>query len=193
MLEASRPGIRWATQATAGRLLIVAGVLYMPFYGARFTGVDLPEVPWLFQLGLHGLLILMGVAGLALVGRQFSDSGWPWALWYVGVALAFAGLSIGHPFWSAAMLVLSVVMVVVHRQWATALLMTAGGSLWLYLFLAGLRIGDENSREIQGAEPAIALVAVLLMGAGLIEIGRFMSRHPQVSGPVHGLGADPSR
>jgi hypothetical protein len=162
----------------AGRLLIVAGVLYIVFYGLRFIPVDFPEVPWFFQLGLHGLLILMVVAGLTLVGRQFIDSGWPWSLWYVGVALAFAGLSIGHPFWSAAMLVLSVVMVVAHRQWATALLMTVGGSLWLYLFLAGLRIGDENSRPIQGAEPAIALVAVLLMAAGLIEIGRFVTRAP---------------
>jgi hypothetical protein len=160
----------------AGTLLIAAGVVYIPFYGLRFIPVDFPQVPWFFQLGLHGLLIFMVVAGLALVGRQFSDSGWPGALWYVGVALAFAGLNIGHPFWSAAMLVLSVVMVVVHKQWATALLMTVGGSLWLYLFLVGLRIGDENSRPIQGAEPAIALVAVLLMGAGLIEIGRFISR-----------------
>jgi hypothetical protein len=75
--------------------------------------------------------------------------------------------------WSAAMLVLATVMVVVHRRWVPALLLTSGGSLWLYLFLSGLRIGDEDSRPIQGSEPATGLIAVALMGVGLIMIGRF--------------------
>lgn len=131
---------------------------------------------WPFQLALHGLTLVLITVGLWLVGRDLHERGVPTTLWWIGLALAVLGLTVGHPFWVAALLVISVVEVRTHRRWWVAGLMGGGAMLWLAVFLAGAHLGDDRSRPPRGNEPWIALVGLVMMCAGLVALGWFELR-----------------
>ena len=154
----------------SGWLLIGSGAVYFLFYGPQFLGVDL-DGPRQLAVLVHLLLLSLTLAGLIGARRALNLEGWLGSLWTVSTILAALGLTVGKPFWSAAMLGLGLVSIVLLRARLVGWLLAVGGAIWLYLFAEGVRIGDENGRPVVDGEPTLALVAVILMALGLIGLG----------------------
>jgi hypothetical protein len=154
-----------------GWLIVGSGCVYAFFYGPQFVGLEF-GAPWSVALAVHAVLLILTVWGLVAAIRTVRPDGWPLALWWLSTLLAFMGLTVGKPFWSAALIGLAVLALVQFRSGVVASLLAAGGALWLYLFATGVRIGDENGRPLVGEEPMIALTAVVFMAIGLIGLGR---------------------
>ncbi|HEX5915098.1 MAG TPA: hypothetical protein VFY54_18425, partial [Rubrobacter sp.] len=57
-----------------------------------------------------------------------------------------------------------------RKRWIAALLALGGGG-WLYLYLAGVRVGDENARPITETEELIGFIATAIMALGLVGLG----------------------
>ncbi|HEU5112550.1 MAG TPA: hypothetical protein VFU96_04475 [Acidimicrobiia bacterium] len=155
----------------SGWLLIGSGAVYFLFYGLQFLGVDL-DGPQELAIFVHLILILLTLAGLIGARRALSLESWLGALWTMSTVLAVLGLTVGKPFWSAAMFGLGIVSMALWRAHVVASLLVIGGAIWLYLFAAGVRVGGENGRPMLGIEPDLALVAVVLMALGLVGLGR---------------------
>ena len=145
----------------------MGGILYIVFFAGRFVGLEIGDDLWYLNLTLHGILLGLLVGGLAIAAFT-NEKGRTGLL--VGATLGFLGLSIGHPLWSAAMVVVAVTIYQLGLR-LPATLLGLGGLGWLWIFLAGVRIGDENGRELTGSEPAVALLSVVAMGVGLILFG----------------------
>lgn len=160
----------------SGLFLILGGILYIVFFAGRFVGLEIGDDLWYLNLTLHGILLGLLVGGLAIAAFT-NEKGRTGLL--VGATLGFLGLSIGHPLWSAAMVVVAVTIYQLGLR-LPATLLGLGGLGWLWIFLAGVRIGDENGRELTGSEPVVALLSVVAMGVGLILFGIEQTRvsHP---------------
>jgi hypothetical protein len=159
-----------STHHVRGWLLVGSGCVYAFFYGPQFAGLDF-GAPWSVALAVHAVLLILTMWGLVAAIRTVGPDGWPLALWWLSTLLAFMGLTVGKPFWSAALIGLAVLALIQVRSVVVASLLAAGAALWLYLFATGVRIGDENGRALIGEEPMIALTAVVFMAIGLIGLG----------------------
>ncbi|HEY6634365.1 MAG TPA: hypothetical protein VI141_02010 [Acidimicrobiia bacterium] len=151
----------------SGLFLISGGALYMVFFAGRFVGLEIGDDLWYLNLTLHAIIIGLLVGGLAMAAIS-NEKGRTGLL--VGATLGFLGLTIGHPLWSAAMVLVAVTIYQLGLR-LPAMLLGLGGLGWLWIFLAGVRIGDENGRELTGSEPAVALLSVMAMGVGLVLFG----------------------
>jgi hypothetical protein len=155
----------------AGWALIGAGVFYALFQGGAVTDLGPSDGAWFLGLAMHGVLIVLTLVGLIGLGRSWQLEGWTGTVWWVATGLAALGLTVGHVFWSLALFGLAAV--IFSKAWGSwiAALLAAGAGLWLYLFLVGVRVGDENSRDATSFEEVIAVVAILMMSIGLIGLG----------------------
>jgi hypothetical protein len=155
----------------AGWALIGAGVFYAFFQGGAVTDLGPGDGVWFLGLAMHGVLIVLTLVGLIGLGRSWQLEGWTGTVWWASTGLAALGLTVGHVFWSLALFGLAAVVYSKgSARWVAALL-AAGAGLWLYLFLVGLRVGDENGRHATSFEEGTAIVAILMMSFGLIALG----------------------
>lgn len=178
-------------ERVAGLGFIAGGVLYWLFYGATLAGFSLGDDFWMLGLSMHALSILAIMVGLIGGHAAFSLEGWASILWWVSTGLAFLGLSIAIVFFAVAAFGLAVVAVVsLRRRWVAALLGLGGGA-WLYLYLVGVRVGDENARPVTETEELIGTVATAILALGLMGLGwavghRTTGRLSQTPDPVAG-------
>ncbi len=149
---------------------VAVGVLYATFYLPDIIGVE-SEVLWVIGILIHLALLMVTVVSLVLAFRLLEPDGWLVPVWIATICSAFLGLTLGLPFWSAAMIGLAVIGVTEIKAPTVSLLVSLGSVLWLFLFVNGVRIGDEHGRLMDSTESAIALVSLGLMSAGLIGMG----------------------
>ena len=157
-------------RTVAGWALMMAGLLYATFHGSAIL-TDAGDEWWWLGLLVHGLLILSLMVGLIGARRRLDLEGRAETIWTASTVLAFLGVTVGHLFWSAAMIGIAAVALMVLHQRIVAIVMTLGAIGWLYLYLMGVRVGDENGRLINPAEARAAVLALTLMAAGIIALG----------------------
>lgn len=154
----------------AGWALMTAGLLYATFHGSAILAEAGDEWWWLGLL-LHGLLIVSLMVGLIGARHLLDLEGRAATIWTASTVLAFLGVTVGHVFWSAAMIGIAAVALMVLHLRIGAIVMTLGAIGWLYLYLMGVRVGDEDGRLINPAEGRAAVLALTLMSAGIIALG----------------------
>lgn len=155
----------------AGWGLMAGGALYWLFYGSTVGGFGLGDDYWMLTLAVHALSIVAIMLGLIGARAAFSLDGWGSTVWWVATALAFLGLTVANVFFAWAAFGLAVVAFVSLRHPGTAGLLVVGGGLWLYLYLVGVRVGDQNARPRTETEELIGLIATILLALGLIGLG----------------------
>jgi hypothetical protein len=169
--------VRIRLPKSGGWFLVFGGLGYFMFWWNSttlsptwFQNNPIAEF-WPATLGLHGLTLALLIVGFLLIGRDLDTRGASTGLWWIGLTLAVLGLTVGHPFWVAALMVIALVEVTAHRRWWVAAMLSGGALLWLAVFLAGAHLGDDRSRPPQGVEPWIALVGLVMMSVGLVVLG----------------------
>lgn len=157
-------------RTVAGWALMTAGLLYATFHGSAIL-TDAGDEWWWLGLLVHGLLILSLMVGLIGARHRLDLEGRAGTIWTASTVLAFLGVTLSHVFWSAAMIGIAAVALMVLHQRIVGTVMTLGAIGWLYLYLIGVRVGDENGRLINPAEARAAVLALTLMAAGIIALG----------------------
>ena len=156
---------------SSGWALIAGGVLYWLFYSSEVGGFELGDDYWMLTLSIHALTIVAIVVGLVGGHSAFAVRGWASRLWWVSTAFAFLGLTVGNPLFSVAVFGLAVLAFARLHAPVVALLLAVGGGLWLYLFILGVRVGDQNAQPPTGSEELMGIAATTLMSLGLIGLG----------------------
>lgn len=167
---------------SAGWNLAFGGVLYAAFHGGAIRPDSGSDGPWVLGLATHALTLVLVTWGLVGARRRLQLRVWVSGLWIGSTVMAFLGLTVGHPLWSVAMLGFALSIAVATGRRALPGLLVLGGGLWLGLFIAGARIGDENGRELAGVEPLVALASLLIMGSGLVWLGLIVAHEPEPGG-----------
>ena len=157
-------------RSVAGWALVMAGLLYATFHGSAIL-TDAGDEWWWLGLLVHGLLILSLMVGLIGARHRLDLEGRARTTWTASTVLAFLGVTLGHVFWSVAMIGIAAVALMALHQRIVATVMTLGAIGWLYLYLIGVRVGDENGRLINPVETRAAVLALTLMAAGIIVLG----------------------
>ncbi len=170
---------------TGGRLLAAGGIVYFLLQWSATTIApswyeDSPLSGfWPAALGLHALAIILIIAGMYLIGLDLHRRGEASPLWWVALGLTFLGLTVGHPLLVAGLILLGTIEFRAHGRRLVPALLAGGGLLWLYVFLAGAHLGDENSRPPAGLERWAALVGLISMCAGLVGLGWAYAHTPE--------------
>lgn len=163
-----------------GPALIVGSILFFLFYGAAVGGSGLGDEYWMLTLSIHGLSILALIVGLIGGHAALDLDGWQSRVWWMSTAMAFLGLTIANIFFGVAVLGLAIVAISI-RSLPSGAILSVGGVLWTYLYLVGVRVGDQNARAMTGTEEALGVVAAGLMSLGLIGMGSLATRRVGVS------------
>lgn len=156
---------------------VAIGVLYATFYAPDLVGID-ETVPWVIAILIHLGLLVVTIMSLVLAFRLLEPDGWLVPVWIATIFMASLGLTVGIPFWGAALIGLAIIALQGLKARWVSLLIFLGAALWLFLFVKGVRIGDEIGRPLDSTESAIALLSLGLMSAGLIGMGWRLIRHP---------------
>jgi len=164
------------SRTVAGWALMTAGVLYATFHGSAILA-DAGDDWWWLGLLVHAFLILSLMVGLIGARHRLDLEGWAGTIWTASTVLAFLGVTVGHVFWSAAMIGIAAVALVVLNRRIVAAVMTIGAIGWLYLYITGVRVGDENGRLITATEIRTAVLALTLMAAGMVALGANVAGH----------------
>lgn len=143
--------------------LPTAGILYALLQASAVTDIGLGDDLLRLGLAMHAVILVVAMIGLIGVGTSLRLTGWTAATWWASTALALLGLVVAHVFWSGALIGIAAVLVVRFGATLAGAAMASGGVLWLYLYLVGVRIGNDEGRAITSAETAIALCALALM------------------------------
>jgi hypothetical protein len=160
----------------AGASLAVGGVLYFLFYGSIVGGFGLGDGYWMLSLSIHALSILAIMIGLVGGHAAFSLDGWSSVTWWLATGLAFLGLSVANVFFGVAGICLAIIALAWIRVPWTGTLLAGGGGLWVYLYMVGVRVGDENARPRTETEELIGFIATIAIGLGLIGLGLAATR-----------------
>ena len=163
-----------------GPSLIVGSTLYFLFYGPTLGGFGLGDQYWMLTLSVHGLSILAIAVGLIGGHAALDLDGWRSRTWWLSTGMAFLGLTLANIFFALAMLGFAVIAISI-RSLPTGAMLGIGGVFWTYLYLLGVRVGDEDARARTGGEEVLGLVAVSLMSLGLIGLGLLGMRHARTS------------
>lgn len=163
-----------------GYSLIVGGVAYALFHAAALLELGLGRNLWVLGLALHGVTVLTIGVGLFLAGRELRLMGWESTVWNVATVVALLGVTVSHFLWSLALLGLAVVVMGRLSSPVAAGLLSAGATAWLYLYVVGVRIGDDNGPAITDGQVIIGLLALALMAAGLVVVGLRLFRQAQL-------------
>ena len=162
---------------TGGWLLAAGGVVFFLFQWSTTTLVPswyehnpLADF-WPASLGMHALSIFLIVVGMYLIGVDLHRQGRATWLWWVALGLVFLGLTIGHPLLVAGLILMSAIEFRANGRRLVPGLLTGGALLWLYVFLAGAHLGDDNSRPPVGLERWAALIGLMSMSVGLVALG----------------------
>lgn len=158
-----------------GPALIVGSILFFLFYGPSVGGLELGDQYWMLTLSIHGISIVALILGLIGAHAALDLDGWQSRVWWLSTAMAFLGLTIANIFFGVAVLGLAIVAIS-FRSLSNGAMMSVGGVLWIYLYLLGVRVGDQNARAPTGNEEALGVIAVVLMSLGLIGLGLLATR-----------------
>jgi hypothetical protein len=161
---------------SAGVSLAGGGVLYFLFYGFVVGGFGLGDDYWMLNLSIHALPILAIMFGLVGGHAAFSLDGWSSVTWWLATGLAFLGLSVTNIFFGVAAICRAIIAFAWTRAPWTGMLLAVGGGLWVYLYMIGVRVGDENARPIAGTEELIGVVASISIALGVIGLGLAATR-----------------
>lgn len=162
--------------AVAGWALMTAGVLYATFHGSAIL-TNAGDEWWWLGLLVHALLIMSVMVGLIGARHRLRLRRWEGTAWTISTVLAILGVTVGHVFWSAAMIGIAAVALVVLNQRIVATVITLGAIGWVYLYITGVRVGDENGRLITATESRTAVLALTFMAAGIIALGAHIAGH----------------
>lgn len=160
----------------AGAGLAGGGVLYFLFYGSGVGGFGLGDDYWMLSLSIHAMSILAIMVGLVGGHAALSLDGWSSLTWWLATGLAFLGLSVANVFFGVAALCLAIIAFAWLRAPWTGVPLAVGGGLWVYLYMVGVRVGDENARPRTGTEDLIGVIATVSIGLGLIGLGLIATR-----------------
>ena len=160
----------------AGASLAVGGLLYFLFYGSTVGGFGLADDYWMLGLSIHALSILAVMVGLVGGHGAFALDGWSSVTWWFATGLAFLGLSVANVFFGVAVICLAIIAFVWIRAPWTGVPLAVGGGLWVYLYMVGVRVGDENARPRTEAEELIGVVATISIALGMIGLGLAATR-----------------
>ncbi len=184
------------SSSAGGWLLASGGLAYFLFQWSATTLAPgwFEDNPlsgfWPASLGLHALALSLIIGGMWLIGLGLGRRHESTGLWWAAMISTFLGLTMSHPLFSAGMVLVAVFEYRVHRRRLVPLLLVVGGLLWLYVFLAGAHLGDENSRAPVGLERWAALFGLAAMCCGLVMVGityvRSSSHPPSVAGSFTG-------
>jgi hypothetical protein len=162
----------------AGWALVVSGALYAVFFGLDLVSDGFGDGFWIVGLSAHAVLIVLTILGLVKARSLLRLEGWASSVWNASTVFAFLGLTVGHPMWSLALLGVAIVAFTEPGGVVVPALLTTGALGWLYLFLSGVRVGDDNGPTPTDGQIAIGVVAVTLMALGLIGLGLSLRRSP---------------
>jgi hypothetical protein len=160
----------------AGTSLAIGGVLYFLFYGSTVGGFGLGDDYWMLSLSIHALSILAIVVGLIGGHAALSLHGWSSATWWMATGLAFLGLSVANVFFGVAAICLAIVTFAWIRAPWTGTLLAGGGGLWVYLYMVGVRVGDENARPRTETEELVGVIATVAIALGMFGLGLAATR-----------------
>ena len=164
-----------------GPALIIGSVLYFFFYGLPIAGGGLGDQFWMLTLSLHGFSIIAITIGLIGCHAALHLDGWQTKVWWLSTAMAFLGLTVANAFFGVAVLGVAAIAVGLRSAPIGAML-GIGGFLWIYLYVLGVRVGDQNARVATSSEEVLGLLAVGLMSLGLIGMGSLAARQVRRSG-----------
>ncbi len=163
---------------------MAAGILFGAFHTGAILGTDDGDDFWWLGLLVHALLIVTLMIGLIGARRGLDLEGWAGPAWTTSTVLAFLGATTSHVLWSAAMIGIAAVVLMVLHQRIVAAVITLGAIGWLYLYVTGVRVGDANGRLITPTETRAAVFALTSMSVGIIALGVTVAhKHPRQHQP----------
>jgi len=175
-MKQTNPALDRRLERFAGAGLAGGGVLYFVFYGSGVGGFGLGDDYWMLSLSIHALSILAIMVGLVGGHAAFSLDGWSSVTWWLATGLAFLGLSVANVFFGVAAICLAIIAIAWIRAPWTGIPLAVGGGLWVYLYMVGVRVGDENARLRTGTEDLIGVIATISIGLGMIGLGLAATR-----------------